>query len=144
VFPVIWYFLFGSWFGQSGGRVLANGYQGGRSSLSSLVGRLGHGSSSPSVDDLSGFTSRVLVPAMSPSPSNASTPLRVAPMFSNLENIEFPVSATSPKSQLGSLVSGVKGLLRGLVPTSHKKKRCSHRKRCTRAKAKDRFWRWRR
>ncbi len=74
MFPVIWYFLFGSWFGQSGGRILANGYQGGRLSLSSLVGRLGHGSSSPSADDLSGFTSPVLVPAMSPSPSNASMP----------------------------------------------------------------------
>jgi hypothetical protein len=47
------------------------------------------------------------------------------------------------KSQLGSLVSGVKGQLRGLVPISCKKKRCSHRKRCTRAKAKDRVWRWR-
>ncbi len=48
------------------------------------------------------------------------------------------------KSQLGSLVSGVKGLLRGLVPISRKKKRFSHRERCTRAKAKDRVWRWRR
>jgi hypothetical protein len=45
------------------------------------------------------------------------------------------------KSQLDSLVSGVKGLLRGLVPISRKKKRCSHRKRHTRAKAKDRVWR---
>jgi hypothetical protein len=42
------------------------------------------------------------------------------------------------KSQLDSLVSATKGLLRGLVPISRKKKRCSHRKRCTRAKAKDR------
>ncbi len=48
------------------------------------------------------------------------------------------------KSQLGSLVSGVKGLLRGWVPISRKKKMCSHRKRRTRAKAKDRVWRWRR
>jgi hypothetical protein len=48
------------------------------------------------------------------------------------------------KSQLGSLVSGVKGLLRGLVPISRKKKRCPHRERCARAKAKDRVWRWRR
>ncbi len=48
------------------------------------------------------------------------------------------------KSQLGSLVSGVKGLLRGLVPISHKKKRCSHCKRRTRAKVKDRVRRWRR
>ncbi len=48
------------------------------------------------------------------------------------------------KSQLGSLVSGVKGLLRGWVPISRKKKRCSHRERCTRVKAKDRVWRWRR
>ena len=47
------------------------------------------------------------------------------------------------KSQLGSLVSGVKGLLRGLVPISRKKKRCSHHKHCTRAKAKDRVRRWR-
>ncbi len=48
------------------------------------------------------------------------------------------------KSQLGSLVSGVKQLLRGLVPIGRKKKRCSHCKRRTRAKAKDRVWRWRR
>ncbi len=48
------------------------------------------------------------------------------------------------KSQLGSLVSGVKGLQRVWVPISCKKKRCSHRKRRTRAKAKDRVWRWRR
>jgi hypothetical protein len=87
--------------GQSGGRVLANGYQGGRSSSSSSVGRSGHGSSSPSVDapsadDLSGFTSPVSVPATSPSLSNACTSLRAATMFSNLENIEFPVPATSP------------------------------------------------
>ncbi len=81
---------------------------------------------------------------MYPSPSDASTPLWAAAMFSNLENIEFPVSATSHKSQLGSLVSDVKGLLHGLVPISRKKKRCSHCKRCARAKAKDRFWRWRR
>ncbi len=48
------------------------------------------------------------------------------------------------KSQLGSLVSGVKGLLCGWVPISRKKKRCSHRKRHTRAKAKYRILRWRR
>jgi hypothetical protein len=48
------------------------------------------------------------------------------------------------KSQLDSLVSGVKRLLHGLVPISRKKKRCSHCKRCTRAKAKDRVRRWRR
>ncbi len=42
------------------------------------------------------------------------------------------------KSQLGSLVSAAKGLLRGMVPISRKKKRCSHCKCCTRAKAKDR------
>ncbi len=47
------------------------------------------------------------------------------------------------KSQLGSLVSGVKGLLCGLVPISYKKKRCSHCKHRTRVKAKDRVWRWR-
>ncbi len=47
------------------------------------------------------------------------------------------------KSQLYSLVSAAKGLLHGLVPISHKKKRCSHHERCTRAKAKDRVWRWR-
>jgi hypothetical protein len=47
------------------------------------------------------------------------------------------------KSQLGSLVSGAKGLLRGLVPISRKKKRCSHHERRTRAKAKDRVRRWR-
>jgi hypothetical protein len=40
-------------------------------------------------------------------------------------------------------VSGVKELLCGLVPISCKKKRCSHCKRCARAKAKDRVWRWR-
>ena len=48
------------------------------------------------------------------------------------------------KSQLGSLVSGVKQLLRGLVPIGRKKKRCPHHKRCARAKAKDRVRRWRR
>ncbi len=48
------------------------------------------------------------------------------------------------KSQLGSLVPAVKRLLRGLVHISRKKKRCSHCKRCTRAKAKDRVWRRRR
>ena len=48
------------------------------------------------------------------------------------------------KSQLSSLVSGVKGLLRGLVPISRKKKRCPHHERHARAKAKDRVWRWRR
>ncbi len=48
------------------------------------------------------------------------------------------------KSQLGSLVSGVKRLLRGLVPIGRKKKRCPHCKRCARAKAKDRVFRWRR
>ncbi len=47
------------------------------------------------------------------------------------------------KSQLGSLVSGVKGLLRGLVPIGRKKKRCPHRKRHARVKAKDIVWRWR-
>ncbi len=41
-------------------------------------------------------------------------------------------------------MSGVKGLLRGLVPISPKKKRCPHCKRRARAKAKDRVWRWRR
>jgi hypothetical protein len=40
-------------------------------------------------------------------------------------------------------VSGVKELLHGLVPISCKKKRCSHRERCARAKAKDRVQRWR-
>jgi hypothetical protein len=48
------------------------------------------------------------------------------------------------KSQLDSFVSAAKGLLRGSVPISRKKKRCSHREHCTRAKAKDRVWRWRR
>jgi hypothetical protein len=47
------------------------------------------------------------------------------------------------KSQLRSLVSGVKQLLRGLVPTGRKKKRCPHRERRARAKAKDRIRRWR-
>ncbi len=105
MFPVIWYFLFGSWFGQSGGRVSANGYQG---------------------------------------VSDVSTPLWAASMFSNLENIEFPVSATFPKSQLGSLVCGVKALLRRLVPINCKKKSCSHHEHRNRAKAKDRVQRWRR
>jgi hypothetical protein len=40
-------------------------------------------------------------------------------------------------------VSGVKGLLSGLVPISCKKKRCPHRERRARAKAKDIVWRWR-
>ncbi len=48
------------------------------------------------------------------------------------------------KSQLDSLVSAAKGILRGLVSISRKRKRCSHCKRCTRAKAKDKFRRWRR
>jgi hypothetical protein len=48
------------------------------------------------------------------------------------------------KSQLNSLLSAAKGLLHGLVPISRKKKRCSHCKRCTRAKARDRVLRWRR
>jgi hypothetical protein len=48
------------------------------------------------------------------------------------------------KSQLDSLVSSAKGLLRGLVPISCKKKRCSHCKCRIRAKAKDRVRRWRR
>ncbi len=47
------------------------------------------------------------------------------------------------KSQLDRLVSAAKGLLRGSVPISRKKKRCSHCKGCTRAKAKDRARRWR-
>jgi hypothetical protein len=47
------------------------------------------------------------------------------------------------KSQLDSFVSAAKGLLHGLVPISCKKKRCSHCKHHTRAKAKDRVWRWR-
>ncbi len=42
------------------------------------------------------------------------------------------------KSQLGSLVSGVKQLLHGLVPIGRKKKRGSHRECRARAKAKDR------
>ncbi len=41
-------------------------------------------------------------------------------------------------------MSGVKELLPGLVPISHKKNRCSHCERRARAKAKDRVWRWRR
>ncbi len=48
------------------------------------------------------------------------------------------------KSQLGSLVSGVKQLLHGLVLISRKKKRCSHCERLTKAKAKDRVRKWRR
>ncbi len=84
VFPVVWYFLFGSWF---------------KSQLGSLV-------------------------------SGVKGLLRWSvPLF---------------KSQLDSLVSAAKGLLRGLVPISRKKKRCLHRERCARAKAKDRVWRWRR
>ncbi len=41
-------------------------------------------------------------------------------------------------------MSGVNGLLRGLVPISRKKKRCPHREWRARAKAKDRVRRWRR
>ncbi len=48
------------------------------------------------------------------------------------------------KSQLDSLVSAAKRLLRGPVPISRKKKRCSHCKHHARAKAKDRVRRWRR
>jgi len=41
-------------------------------------------------------------------------------------------------------VSGVKQLLCGLVPIGRKKKRCPHRKRRAKAKAKSRVRRWRR
>ncbi len=41
-------------------------------------------------------------------------------------------------------MSGVKGLLRGFVPISRKKKRCPHRERRAKAKAKGRVLRWRR
>ena len=41
-------------------------------------------------------------------------------------------------------MSGVKQLLRGLVPIGRKKKRCPHRKRHAKAKAKSRVRRWRR
>jgi hypothetical protein len=65
------------------------------------------------------------------------------PLFLCFQSFGISYLEIGFKSQLGSLVSGVKGLLRGWVPISRKKKRCSHRKRCTRAKAKDRVWRWR-
>jgi hypothetical protein len=63
-----------------------------------------------------------------------------------LDGVEGLLRRSVPwfKSQLDSLVSAGKGLLRGLVSISRKKKGCSHRERCTRAKAKDRFLRWRR
>jgi hypothetical protein len=52
------------------------------------------------------------------------------------------------KSQLRSLVSAAKGLYLDIFwiwKNCHsKKKRCSHFKHLTRAKAKDRVWRWRR
>jgi hypothetical protein len=85
--------------GQSGGHVLVNGYQGGRLSLSSLVGCLGHGSSSPLVgasltDDLSAFTSWASVPATSPSPGDASTPLWAASLANT--SMPIPVPGTSP------------------------------------------------
>ena len=37
-------------------------------------------------------------------------------------------------------MSAAKGLLRGLVPIGRKKKKCSHRERCARAKAKVKKW----
>ena len=41
-----------------------------------------------------------------------------------------------PWFKLDSLLPAAKGLLRGLVPISCKKKKCSHREHCARAKAK--------
>ena len=41
-------------------------------------------------------------------------------------------------------MSGVKQLLRGLVPIGRKKKRCPHCERHAKAKAKSRVQRWRR
>ncbi len=41
-------------------------------------------------------------------------------------------------------MSGVKQILRGLVPIGRKNKRCPHPEHCARAKAKDRVQRWRR
>ncbi len=45
-----------------------------------------------------------------------------------------------PWFKLDSLLSAAKGQLRGLVPISRKKKKCSHRERCARAKAKVKKW----
>ena len=63
-----------------------------------------------------------------------------------LDGVEGLLRRSVPwfKSQLDSLVFAAKGLLRGSVSISRKKKGCSHRERHTRAKAKDRVWRWRR
>ena len=46
-----------------------------------------------------------------------------------------------PWFKLDSLLSAAKGLLRGLVPINRKDKKCSHRERCARAKAKVKKWR---
>jgi hypothetical protein len=78
VFPVVWYFLFGSWF---------------KSQLGSLVS---------AVNGLLRWS---------------------VPWF-----------------KLDSLLSAAKGLLRGLVPIGHKKKKCSHRERHAIAKAKVKKW----
>jgi hypothetical protein len=79
VFPVVWYFLFGSWF---------------KSQLGSLVS---------AVNGLLRWS---------------------VPWF-----------------KLDSLLSAAKGLLRGSVPIGRKKKKCLHRERCARAKAKVKKWR---
>ncbi len=53
-----------------------------------------------SADDLSAFTSRALVPATSPSPGNASTPLWAASPANT--SMPIPVPATSPSPSDGS------------------------------------------
>ncbi len=45
-----------------------------------------------------------------------------------------------PWFKLDSLLSAAKGLLRGLIIIGRKKKKCLHRERCARAKAKVKKW----
>ena len=45
------------------------------------------------------------------------------------------------QSQLDSLVSAAKGLLRGAVPIGRKIKKCLHRERCARANVRVSRWR---
>ena len=78
MFPVVWYFLFGSWF---------------KSQLGSLVSAV------------NGLLRR-----------------------------------SDPWFKVDSLVSAAKGLLRGSVPIGRKIKKCSHRERRARAKAKVKKW----
>ncbi len=70
------------------------------------------------------------------------------PLFLCFQSFGFFIFGSWFKSQLGSLVSAAKGSYLDIFwiwkNCHNKKKRCSHRERRTRAKAKDRVQRWRR